>query len=161
MRVRATVVAIASLLCWACYLYPKPVVCGVGSAEAPAHTVEGGNQTVVFRSPQAFARPAGQVRYGVGEPAADAVVELFVARVRYCKGDAAGELPWNWPDSAGRVAATISGKDGTFCLPKVATGCYEVRASYSSEVNVTHVFVWIDAESGSAGPLEVLLELGT
>jgi hypothetical protein len=121
-------------------------------------TMEGGNMLVVYRLPTDYANAAGHLRYVDGAGVADGLVELFSADAAHCAGSKSETD--SWPSSEARVAAVLSEPDGRFCLPPVPADCYELRASASREMNVTHLYLRL-SPSGSKRLLDVVFEPGS
>ena len=151
-------VAVAALILTGCrHALLNSTVCAARPAPAFG-TVEGGNMEVLYRLPRQYARAAGHLRYASGAAVADGLVELFSADAAYCAG--ATDETGSWPASDGRIAAVLSEADGRFYLPSVPAGCYELRASVSVDMNVTHVYLRL-SPSGSTGLLDLVMEPGT
>ena len=128
---------------------------------ADAATIYGGNEAIIRWLRSTHARASGRIVVAIGDPVDGALVELFPAKREYCRGrfDRAGEP--EFADSDQRTAATWATSSGEFCLPEVPSGCYEIRASYSVAMDVTHVYLRLDPKSGNRERVEVQIEPGT
>jgi hypothetical protein len=50
--------------------------------------------------------------------------------------------------------------NGSFCFPTPSQGCYELRASRRSDVNVIHMYLWLVPTVAKRRPIEIWMELG-
>lgn len=116
----------------------------------------GGNEVIVEAPEKHFRRMAGVIKLGDSGPVAGVLVEVFDNPGYLLDQSRAGS-----PPKQTRLRACVTSEDGSFCFRDVRSGSYELRASLSAGVDVTHVYAVIDAQSGSNEPIEVRLHLGT
>jgi protocatechuate 3,4-dioxygenase beta subunit len=105
---------------------------------------------------KAYRRLQGRV-VRLGEPVEDALVEIFdKPEYLLSPGSDSQDRP-----KQERLAACRTSADGKFCFRDLPSGTYELRSSFGSGWDVTHLHVMLDKKSGQNKPLEVSMHLGT
>ena len=137
--------------------------CECKSVGSSAVTRSGGNEWVAYRQKGVFKTIRGQLDMPLPELNDDVLVEVF-DQPDYLVCEWRDKNPNNCtttpPDNQRRIAACVTGKDGTFCFSNLPAGKYEVRLSKGIEWSPTHVLVQVDPKGGSSTPIEVRLNLG-
>src|SRR5271163_1400218 len=130
--------------------------CGCHNASADETTRSGGNIFIVEVEKAPRRTIAGTVSIGGDSgPLENALVEIF-DNPNYLLDESNGHKN----PKQKRIAACVTGKDGKFCF-SLPDGKYELRASLSVGINVTHIYVVVDLRKGKYLPLHVQLTLGT
>jgi hypothetical protein len=113
---------------------------------------------VIFVEEKSYRELRGTVQLHEGQPIANALLEVF-DKPEYLL-DRSIDSANNRPKQR-RLAACVASADGKFCFRNLANGKYELRSSSGNGVNVTHVYVVIDRQSGEKKDLSVEMTLGT
>jgi hypothetical protein len=106
----------------------------------------GGNLGVVYQETKTYKTIQGVV-LDMDEPFPGVLVEIF---------DEPDYLLFGYPQyqelqkKQHRIAACKTREDGRFCFPNISKGKYEIRASFDSGFDVTHVWVQIDPRNSQA-----------
>ena len=137
---------------------PAANECKSRHASGKESTRPGGNEMVVFVEEKSYRELRGTVKMHEGQPVENALVEIF-DKPEYLL-DHSIVTANNRPKQR-RLAACVASADGKFCFPNLANGKYELRLSSGNGVNVTHVYVVIDKQSGEQKDLSVEMTLGT
>lgn len=137
---------------------PARAECKCRRASEKESTRPGGNEMVIFVEEKSYRELRGTVKMREGQPVENALVEIF-DKPEYLL-DHSIVRSNNRPKQR-RLAACVVSADGKFCFPNIANGKYELRSSSGSGVNVTHVYVVIDKQSGEKKDLSVEMTLGT
>jgi hypothetical protein len=130
---------------------------GCGCSTTGETTRWGGNQVVIRVEKKSYKQLHGIVELTYQKPMKGALVEILTNPDHLLKGAA----PWD-KDAPGqqRVAACVTGVDGRFCFRDLAPGAYELRSSFNSEWDVTHVYAVLDPKRGTTGRMVVDMVIG-
>lgn len=113
---------------------------------------------VIFVEEKSYRELRGTVQMHGGQPVANALLEVF-DKPEYLLDHSI--VSANNRPKQRRLAACVASADGKFCFRNIGNGKYELRSSSGSGVNVTHVYVVIDKQSGEKKDLSVEMALGT
>lgn len=137
--------------------------CHCKSVDPDELTRSGGNEWVAYQQPGIFKSIRGNVAMPLRELNENVLVEVF-DQPHYLICEWRDRNPNNCttspPDSQRRIAACVTGSDGTFCFPSLPAGQYELRVSKGAEWSPTHVLVTVDPNRGTSKLIEVRLNLG-
>lgn len=139
---------------------------GCRCSRSDESTRRGGNEWVVIAQRRAYREMSGKVASPDGGGMGGALVEVF-DRPEYllCEWEPGkpNDCTTEPPAKQRRLAACVTGDDGRFCFENLAPGRYELRVSYGSGWNVTHVYVVVDPKgrASSSRYITVGLTLGT
>jgi|HubBroStandDraft_1064217.scaffolds.fasta_scaffold38857_4 hypothetical protein len=137
---------------------PAGVECKCRRASEKESTRPGGNEMVIFVEEKNYRELRGTVQLRDGQPVENALVEIF-DKPEYLLDRSIASA--NNRPKQHRLAACVATADGKFCFRNLADGKYELRSSWKDGVNVTHVYVVIDKQSGEKKDLSVEMTLGT
>ncbi|MGB6835672.1 MAG: carboxypeptidase-like regulatory domain-containing protein [Candidatus Acidiferrum sp.] len=113
---------------------------------------------VVYVEEKTYRELRGTVKMHEGQPVENALVEIF-DKPEYLLDHSI--VSANNRPKQRRLATCVASADGKFCFPNIGNGKYELRSSSGSGVNVTHVYVVIDKQTGEKKDLSVEMTLGT
>ena len=113
---------------------------------------------VIVVEEKSYRELRGTVQLREGQPVENALVEIF-DKPEYLLDHSIASAN-NRPKQR-RLASCVASADGKFCFRNLANGKYELRSSSGDGVNVTHVYVVIDKQSGEKKGLVVEMTLGT
>ena len=113
---------------------------------------------MIFVEEKSYRELRGTVQLREGQPVENALVELF-DNPEYLLDRSIASAN-NHPKQR-RLAACMVSSDGKFRFRNLADGKYEIRSSSGNGVNVTHVYIVIDKQSGEKKDLVVEMTLGT
>jgi hypothetical protein len=137
---------------------PAGAECKCRRVSEKESTRPGGNEMVIFVEEKSYRGLKGTVQLRAGQPVENALVEIF-DRPEYLLAHSIGSAN-NRPKQR-RLAACVASANGKFCFSNLADGKYELRSSSGNGVNVTHVYVVIDKQSGEKKDISVEMTLGT
>ena len=118
----------------------------------------GGNQVVVFVEEKSYRELQGKVEMFDGRPVENALVEVF-DHPDYLLDRSASNF--KEPPEQKRLGVCRTASDGKFCFRGLRSGKYELRSSFGSGWNVTHVHVALDRKAGQHKGIQVEMSLGT
>jgi hypothetical protein len=116
----------------------------------------GGNEMIVQVPEKHYREVAGVIESGDNNPTTEILVEVYDNPAYLLDGSAVGSHP-----NQKLLRACVTGDDGLFCFRNLPSGKYEIRASLSTGIDVTHVYAVVDTKHGSKEPIEVRLHVGT
>ena len=137
---------------------PARAECKCRRASEKESTRPGGNEMMIFVEEKSYRELRGTVQLREGQPVENALVELF-DNPEYLLDRSIASAN-NHPKQR-RLAACMVSSDGKFRFRNLADGKYEIRSSSGNGVNVTHVYIVIDKQSGEKKDLVVEMTLGT
>jgi hypothetical protein len=154
----AMAIAAMTMAVGCCHVGQGPPACVHVPAAADATTIHGGNEAIVFLESKPYPAASGTVVDPGGFAVSGALIELFPMDVRYCNGR---DFPNGFPDSSARIVSGVSDSGGAFCLSPVREGCYELRVSVGTGINVSHVYLRIIPDLKKRRSIVVRMFLGT
>jgi len=152
----ASLLSLTSLTCPSSL--PAGAECKCRRASEKESTRPGGNEMVIVVEEKSYRELRGAVKWHDGQPVENALVEIF-DKPEYLLDHSIASA--NDRPKQRRLAACVASADGKFCFRNLANGKYELRSSSGNGVNVTHVYVVIDRQSGEKKDLSVEMTLGT
>jgi hypothetical protein len=129
--------------------------CSCHHPEKGDQTRCGGNEMVVEVPEKHYRELSGVIKLG-SDTSQEVLVEIF-DNPEYLLHK---PLPNGNPKQK-RLRACVTSEDGSFCFRNLPSGKYELRASLSAGIDVTHVYAVVDTKNGSKEPIEVSLHVGT